>query len=443
MAFRDIRKQRKWLSAEEARFLVIALLVLGLILAANISLAQTLPGGEWFFQRWSGARAFLLAELSAPGGEKGGRLQPEGSAEIFNNASGPYSTQIALRTQEVVYGRRAFSGEYTYVLNDPLFILMFYSPLALVSNYTLARAIWMFVCEAALIGIVLLALNLSEWQPRPSLYVWLVGFGLIQFFSLNALLSGSPAILLTFAYLSILLALRSGADELAGGLLALIAYQWEVGGLFFLFIPFFALSNRRWGVLAGLGMALFVLLVITFLTDPDWGLPYLRAVLSAWYRGANLNLGYILSTRIPELRFPAGRVVAIALGILLFIEWVDSVGAHFRRVVWTASLSLAATPLIGFPIFPSNHIVLIPSFILILALVWERWPRYRAIRMILLFLLVLLVPYAMYYRVVSVYDPLVLDLISAVPPAAAILGLYWMRWWALRSPRPWFDRLGE
>ena len=443
MAFRDIRKQRKWLSAEEIRFLVIGLLVLGLALAANISLAQILPGGEWFFQRWSGARSFLLAEIGGPGGVKGERLQPEGEPQIFNYAAGPYSTEIAQRTQEVVYGRRAFSSEYTYVLNDPLFILMLYSPLALVSNYTLAHGIWMLLCEAALIASVFLAINLSEWQPRPWLYVLLAVFGLVQFFSLNGLVSGSPTVLLTFLYLCILLALRSGADELVGALLALVAYQWEVGGLFFIFILFFALQNRRWGVLAGLGMALFVLLVISFLIDPDWGLPYLRAVLSAWYRGVSLNLGAILAKWIPDLRFPAGRVVAIALGFLLFLEWFDAVEAHFRRVVWTAALSLAATPLMGFPIFPSNHVVLILPFLLIVALGWERWPRSRVIRVGLLLLLVLLIPYGMYYRVLSVYDPLVIDLISILPPVAAILGLYWMRWWALRSPRPWLDRLGE
>jgi hypothetical protein len=111
--------------------------------------------------------------------------------------------------------------------------------------------------------------------------------------------------------------------------------------------------------------------------------------------------------------------------------------------VWAAALSLAATPLIGFPIFSSNHVVLILPFILVLALVWERWPRYRTLRVVLLFMLVLFVPFAMYYRVVTVYDPLVLDLISVVPPVAAILGLYWMRWWVLRPPRTFFERFGD
>ena len=443
MAFRDIRKSRKWLSAEEIRLLALGLLVLALLLAANVALARLLPGGEWFFQRWSGTRAFLVEVIEFSGGVKGARLMPEGVLDSLDTTTGPYSTEIAQRTQEIVYGRPAFSSEYTYVLNDPFFVLLLYTPLALISDFTLARGIWMLASELAMIGTVLLAFNLSEWQPRRWLYISLLGFGLFQYFSLSALVTASPAIFLLFLYSWILLALRSHSDEVVGILLALVAFQWEVGGLFFLFILIFVILNRRWGVLAGLGMALFVLLVISFLVNSGWGLPYIRAVLSAWYRSANLTVGYILSTWLPNLRFPLGPAVAIMLGILLLIEWWESVDAHFRRVVWTACLSLAATPLMGLAIFPSNHVVLILPFVLILGLVWERWQRYRTLRVVLLLLLVLLIPFGLYYRVVSVYDPLVLDLLSALPPIVAILGLYWMRWWVLRSPRTLFDRIGD
>jgi hypothetical protein len=443
MAFRDIRKSRKWLSAEELRILALGLFVLALMLAGNIFLARRLPSGEWFFQRWAGARAFVVDAIQFTGGVPGGRFMPEGTPDVITNATGPYTTEIAQRTQELVYGRRAFSSEYTYVLNDPFFILLLYTPTAFILDFTVARGIWMMISELALVGIVLLSFSLSEWQPRRWLYIALLGFGLFQYFSLSALVTASPAILLTLLYLCILFALRSRADEVAGVLLALAAYQWEVGGLFFLFILVFVVLNRRWGVLAGLGMALFVLLVVSFLANSGWGLPYIRANLSAWYRGENLTLGHIFSTWFPNLPFPPGPVVSLALAILLFLEWWDSADAHFRRVVWTAALSLAATPLMGFPIFPSNHVVLILPFILILALVWERWPRYRFLRVGLLFLLVLLIPFGMYYRVVTVYDPLVIDLISVLPPIAAILGLYWMRWWVLRSPRTLFDRTGD
>jgi hypothetical protein len=418
MAFQDIRKSRKWLSAEEIWLLAFVLLIVAGLLTLNITLARSLPGGEWFFLRWSGARAFLVEQI------------------------GPYSTEIAQRVQELAYGRRAFASEYGFVLNDPFYIVLLYTPLALLRDFTLARGIWMLVSEVALVGTVLFAFNLSEWQPPRWLYITLLGFGLFGYFSLNALITGTPAIILNFIYLWILLAIRSYSDELAGALLFLVAYQWEVGGLFLLFIIVFILANRRWNVLAGFGMSLVILLVVSFLAYPGWGLPYIRAVLSDWYRGASLTFGHILSVWFPDSRFSMGAIVSLILGVLLFLEWLGSVHAHFRRIVWTASLSLAATPLIGFAIFPSNHVVVILPLVLILSLVWERWTRSRVLVSILILSLALLVPIGMYLQSVYVYSPLYLDLLSVLPPIASVIGLYWMRWWVIHSPRTWLDQLG-
>lgn len=443
MSLPDLRKSRRWLSAEEIRLLGFGLILLAVLLAGNIALARVLPGGEWFFLRWSAARAFLAQQIQFSNGDRGARIMPEAVLAEAIRPAGPYSTEVAQRTQEIVYGRRAFALEYGYVLNDPFFILLLYIPLALIDDFVLARGIWMVLAEIALVATVVLAVNLSEWEPPRWVYALLLGLGLVHYFGLSALVTASPTILLGFLYLGILLALRSFSEELAGALLALVAYQWEVGGLFFLFILFLVFVHRRWAVLAGLGMALFVLLSVSFLIDANWGLPYIRAVLSDWYRGSSLTLGAVLSRWFPEVTLPLGTIVAAVFGILLFSEWVSSVYGHPRRIVWTASLSLAVTPLIGFPIFPANHVVLLLPWILVLALVWERWPRYRVLRLMLLLMIVLLVPFAMYARVVSVYDPLVNDLIAVLPPIAAILGLYWMRWWVRRSPRPLFDRLGE
>lgn len=63
MAFKDIRKSRKLLSVEEVRLLLLAFLMLAGLLALNIYLAQTMPGGEQFYLRWSGARAYLIEQI--------------------------------------------------------------------------------------------------------------------------------------------------------------------------------------------------------------------------------------------------------------------------------------------------------------------------------------------------------------------------------------------
>ena len=418
MSFPDIRKSRKWLSVEEIRFLILLLIFVLAMLALNIYLARTLPGGEWFYLRWSGARAFLIEKIE------------------------PYGTEISQRVQDTVYGRVATESEYPFVLNDPFYIVLLYAPLALLSDFTLARAIWMLLSEAALVGIVLFALKLSEWEPPRWIYASLLAFGLFSYFSLQSLISNSQAILLTFLYLAILLALRAYSDELAGALLFLVAYQWEVGALFFLYILVLVFANRRWGVLTGFGMSLIVAVVISFLAYPGWVLPYIRAVLSDWYRGANINFNSIAAAWFPNSRFSVGAVTSIIVGVIVFIEMVGSKQSHFRRIVWTVCLSLAAIPLLGFAIFPSNHVVLIPALILILTLVWERWTRRRALAALLVLSVAFLIPFGIYLRGIMFSDRLYSDLLSALPPVATIIGLYWMRWWVNHSPRTWSDQVG-
>ena len=397
MSFPDIRKSRKWLSVEEIRFLILLLIFVLAMLAVNIYLARTLPGGEWFYMRWSGARAFLIEKIE------------------------PYGTEISQRVQDTVYGRVATASEYPFVLNDPFHIVLLYAPLALFSDFTLARAIWMLLSEAALVGIVLFAIDLSEWEPPRWLYILLIGLGLFSYFSLQSLISASSAVFLTFLYLAIILSLRAYSDELAGALLFLVAYQWEVGALFFLYILILVFANRRWGVLTGFGMSLIVAVVISFLAYPGWGLPYIRAVLSDWYRGANINFNSIAAAWFPDSRFSVGAITSIIVGVIVFIEMVGSTQSHFRRIVWTVCLALAATPLLGFAIFPSNHVALIPAFILTLTLVWERWTRQRTFATLLVLGLAVLIPFGIYFRGTMLLDRLYSDLLSVLPPIATII----------------------
>lgn len=433
MAFRDIRKSRKWLSAEEIRIIIALIVLLAALLAASIYSARVLPGGEWLYQRWSGARAFLgIGNVTSP--------------------NDMYGTALAQDVQQIVYGRNAFADEYRYVLNDPFYIVMFYVPLVILPNvinglfgtnigFDVVRGLWMLLSAIALVFTVLFSFRLAEWEPPRGLFLILMGFGLFSLFSVIAWVTASPAIFLTLLYLSILLALRSFSDELAGGLLLLVAYQWEVSALFVLFVLIFIIANRRWGVLAGFGMSLLVLLIVSFLVNPGWGLPYIRAVISNLLQGSRLNVGFILAEWFPEIQFSLGGVVAVfAVGIVV-IESIGAIGAPFRRVMWTACLALAATPLAGLAIFPSNFVTLFPSVILVVALVWERWMRRRLLAAALIIIVALAVPYALYLQTVIVYAPLYTQILSVLPPVGTILALYWMRWWVVHSPRTWADQI--
>jgi hypothetical protein len=87
-------------------------------------------------------------------------------------------------------------------------------------------------------------------------------------------------------------------------------------------------------------------------------------------------------------------------------------------------------------------VVLLPSVILIVMLVWERWTRQRVLFVVLVLLTAVIIPFGLYARLLTSYHQLMADLLIIIPPIAAIIGLYWMRWWAFRTPRIWSDQIG-
>src|SRR5512133_714585 len=135
MAFRDIRKSRKWLSVEEIRILALVLIVLSALLALDIYFARTLPGGEWLYLRWNSVRTFLSETLGGEKGTKFGRLMPEGTAKLLVTPLNLYSGSLARSVQQLVYGRAALASEYRYVLSDPFYIVLLYAPLAFLPEF--------------------------------------------------------------------------------------------------------------------------------------------------------------------------------------------------------------------------------------------------------------------------------------------------------------------
>jgi hypothetical protein len=272
--------------------------------------------------------------------------------------------------------------------------------------------------------------------------VFLIGFALLGSFSVMSFLSGSTAIFMTLFALLVLTAVETNADEVVGVLMFLISYQWEVSALFFLFILVFIVANRRWRILAGFGMSLTILFIVSLLLNSNWLVPYARAVLLDWTRRADYTFATTLSYLFPAIPISLNRWIALAVGALVLLETVRAVFEHSRHVAWAAFLALGLNPMMGFAIFPVNHIVMLPSMIMIVALVWERWKQPRAWISLALLIAVFVSSYALYFQVVAAPARLYSDLLKILPPVVITLGLYWMRWWAIRPPRLWADQIG-
>ena len=106
-------------------------------------------------------------------------------------------------------------------------------------------------------------------------------------------------------------------------------------------------------------------------------------------------------------------------------------------MLWTASLTLVATPLLGVAYPFAGFVLLLLPFTLILSIIDSRW--LTAGRLVILFMLagVFTVTWLIVFR--DNYQSALF-----LPTSLALfVMLYWVRWWALHAPRTWLDQINK
>ncbi len=414
--------KRPALTPREIRMLgligMVTLIVVSLLIGANIGLSRIVPGGGGFFIAWKASSGLLLDHIE------------------------PYGGVIAGQVQQLVYGRIAKPAENPYLLTAPFFLLPVYFPLALISDPAIARGLWMFISEAALFTAAWLSLRLIEWTPRRPFLIVFFLLSIFSFYSTVSMFEGSPAAVLALLYFGILWAFYSEQDELTGALLVFSLFKWEIGSLFLLLIFWRIFAEKRWRILAGFGMTLFVLLSISLLIYPggNWIYPMLTAILAIIRSNFGITAAAIFARLWPGYGTRLTQIVTTVTVIVLFYEWYKAYNADFRRFIWVACLTLAATPLIGFRTEMSNLVVLFPGLALIFAAAVERWRIGYWLSGLLLFI-VFIIPWSLFARAYVLGSTRAQDLLFLFYPIFVIAGLYWTRWWFLRPPRTWLDHV--
>ncbi len=424
---------------------VVTLIVVSVLVGVNLGLSRTIRGGGGFFVAWQGARDILLEIAGKLASFIDSLFLNFGQRSAVSTTAllgqiNPYSVSVAVQTQQMVYGRAAQPGENPYFLTIPFFLMPFYFPFALISDPVAARGIWMFLSEAALVATAILSLRMIEWRPPRFLLILYILLSLFTFYSVDSLLEGSPVILLTLLFIGILYTYLTGQDELTGALLVFSLFYWEVS-LSFVLLMFLKISaDKRSRVWNGFGMLLAILMILSFLIYPGWLLSFITATIGAIRSGFGIATGEAFAQLSPSNGVLISRVVSAFVIIVLVYEWLLARTPDLRHFVWTACLTLAATPLIGFRTDMTNLVVLFPSLALILAATVNRWRAGNWLALLLL-LIALLLPWGFFVRWFLLNDQRSWDYLFLFFPVFTILGLYWTRWWFIRPPRTWLDHV--
>ena len=400
---------------------VLGVGLLVLLTWGNLSYVRQNPGGNDFLVHWMGTRSFLVDGIS------------------------PYSDQTALRIQTFAYGRPAQKGEHQLRVAYPFYSIIVFFPFALFSDFSTARALWMTVLEVALLGLAFLSIRLANWKPSFLMLVFYTLFSILWYHSVRPLINGNAVILVALAIVGALLAIRSGADELAGVLLAFTTIKPQVVLIFLIFVILWAIINRRWRLIAWLFGTMVILVAIATFLMPDWILQNIHEVLIYPSYNPPGTPGAALATLFPAMGQRLGYALTGVIIVILLFEWISGRNADFRGFVWMACLTLVASQWSGIQTDPGNFLVCFPAFALIFALIDERYRKMGWLISTLIMLFVGIGLWALFIKTVdySSGQPLQSPIMFFPLPAILFILLFWVRWWAFHPVSNWFDLVYE
>ena len=397
---------------------VFSIIFLGLMTWGNFRYASENPGGNDFLVHWVGTRALVVDGLN------------------------PYSDEVALRIQTLAYGRPAEPGEHELRVAYPLYSVIVFLPFALIGDFTVARAVWMTVLEAGLLLLTVLSIRLARWKISPWLLAVLLIFALFWYHGLRPLINGNAVVLVALGLVGGFLALRAGADELAGVLFALTTIKPQVVVLVLLFVVLWGMSTGRWRLIGWLVGTVALLAASASLLVPAWPVDNLREVMRypsynppGTPRAAFIEWWPAFGSRV-------GWALTGVMALVLLLEWGLNRKSEFRGFLWTAYLTLVISQWIGIQTDPGNFVVLLPVMILVLALLDDRWRIGGRVFMAVSLLGLFVGIWAIFLNTIQFGDQPVQSAIMFFPlPAFLLLTLYWVRWWAVQPPSLWYETL--
>ncbi len=126
-----------------------------------------------------------------------------------------------------------------------------------------------------------------------------------------------------------------------------------------------------------------------------------------------------------------GWVLSAGLLLWLFFEWGNTLAKDFRAFLWTVSLTLSVTPLLGIPMIPMEYPFLFVPLMVFLAILAERRPWLNRWGVPVILLVVFLAgPWLLTLSLLRTNSSAALtDVLFLFPPVVLVVGLNWMRWW--------------
>ena len=402
-----------------SQYVFVGLILLGVVALCFISAAvmRIVPFEDQFVLPWAASRMWL-----------------------FEGAS-PYEDTVITFAEETL-SASSYLGSLSdsASLVDPAINLIFYLPFSLIP-YEISRAIWvtMLMLVVGLIGY--LAFVLSGWKTTLIEKISLVVLTIFWLPGINSILTGqlTPVIILLILA-SIYFILRK-EDTKAGFLLALTFGSFFTSALLLFLMVIWSIYRRRWSILTTYLSGVIFLILLTILLLPSWPLEWLRVILDTYRDWSWVNTPLMgLAALLPGI----ATYLSIALHILFVIYLITLVITLCRKsgVIFSWKIFSLLVVIFLFHVQASTDqlFLVLPAAFLMFRYWSERWRLFGRIFTWVLIATILGVPWLL-----NGVDPLIFVETMALPglvvgfPILVIVGMVWIRWWALSIPKLPFE----
>ncbi len=395
-------------------FVVLALAVIAIPLGLtiiNYRFAQQNPGGNDFLARWNGAHEWLM------------------------NGKNPYSNEVSLIAQKLIYGRAANPslGEDVAHFVYPLYSMLFFAPFGLM-EYTLARAVFMTVIELCLVLITIVSLRISGWRVRRIGLIGVLLFGLLWYCAIRAIILGQYAAINALLMLLAIWAIQQKQDVAAGILLTLSTSKPQMSYLLVLYVLYWAITVKRWKIIGSTATSFIVIMIITYFLLPGWPMDWLRQLIS--YPTYTDRIGSTLSiiaSWMPGIMQQINIFLHGAFYLYLAVEWIRSRGKDTNTFVWTAFLTLVVTNLVAYRTATPHYVALVAPLFLVNKILLDRWQNVGKWFNGAIYLVFFAGLWALFLVTVRGTDEQ--PVMYLILPFTLLFLLWWIRWWVVRPNR--------
>jgi len=376
----------------------------------NYHFVENNPGGHEFLINWVGTQSMVKESIS------------------------PYSNTITNRIERFAESNQSnIGGEASYQFNQPLYSIFLYLPFSLISDFNLARAIWMVVLQLAYITIIFLSAQLLNWRPSFFLSVLLIVFSFFWIHGLFPLINGDSVILIALCIVFCVYAIKNRQDELAGISLALTTIKPYVVVFVIAAILIWAITNKRWKIVFWFFGTQVLVFLLSMFFMPGWFIQYLQNVVNPQFIPKMSSLSQALAVLLPGIGEKLGTIISIIAILLIIIELF--LGRFSKEIAffWMISVILVLGLLVNIPTKPDHFVITLPALMIALKNIEERWKGGSWVNLLIL-IVVFFLPWLVFFETTifatgANESPLMFLMI----PGLFLILLYWVRWW-IKNP---------